>query len=355
MVGHPLFETEESHYYIGFPSSRRRNYNKEITMGDRPVRVVFLDRDTISPQTSLRAMSFPHELKIYDRSTKDQVAERIIDADIVVTNKVPVRQDAIDQAKDLKMVAVAATGTDNVDLSVCAARGIVVSNIRGYATHTVPEHTFALIFALRRSVVAYRESVKAGRWHEAQQFCYFDYPIKDLAGSTLGIIGEGALGQAVATLGRALGMRVLFAARKGGARQGSLYTPFEELLAQSDIITLHCPLNEQTRDLIGAAEFALMKRQPLLINTARGGLVNEAALVEAMHSGQIGGAGFDVTVPEPPDNDHPLVKLLELPNFILTPHVAWASQEAMQGLADQLVDNIEAFHCGSPRNVVLPR
>lgn len=321
-------------------------------MADAALNVVFLDRDTISEQTTLRRLSFDHTLTVYNRTSADQVAERIVDADIVITNKVPVREAALAGATRLKMIAVAATGTDNVDLKTCAQRGIVVSNIRGYAVHTVPEHVFALIFALRRSIVAYHTSVKAGRWQQAQQFCYFDYPIKDLAGSTLGIIGEGALGQSVAAIGKALGMRVLFAARKGGIRQGSLYTPFNDLLAQSDVITLHCPLNDSTRNLIDTPEFSLMQRKPLLINTARGGLVNEQALETALRSGQLGGAGFDVTIPEPPPADSPLMKLLDLPNFILTPHVAWASQEAVQSLADQLIDNIEAFHCGKPRNVV---
>lgn len=321
-------------------------------MSDRPLQVVFLDRETISPQTQLRTLSFSHELRLYGRTGPDEVASRIADADILITNKVPVRQEALQHAPRLKMVAIAATGTDNVDLIECERRNIIVSNIRGYAVRSVPEHTFALIFALRRSLVAYRESVKAGRWHDAQQFCYFDHPIKDLAGSTLGVIGHGVLGQAVANIGRALGMRVLFAGRKGNENPGQPYTAFEQFLAESDIITLHCPLNEQTRQLIGAPEFMQMTRRPLLINTARGGLVDETALVHAMREGKIGGAGFDVTVPEPPDNSHPLVRLLELPNFILTPHVAWASDEAVQGLADQLIDNIEAFHQGSPRNVV---
>ena len=321
-------------------------------MADRPVQVVFLDRETISPQTILRPLSFEHKLTVYGRTSSEQVAERIANADIVISNKVPLRRAALDQAPGLKMIAVAATGTDIVDFPACQERGIVVSNIRGYAVNTVPEHTFALIFALRRSIVAYRDSVKAGRWHDAQQFCYFDYPIKDLAGSTLGIIGDGVLGQAVAKIGRALGMRVLFAARKGAGKSGALYTPFEQVLAESDVITLHCPLNAQNRGMIGDPEFALMVRKPLLINTARGGLVNEPALVKAMRTGLISGAGFDVTAPEPPDNQHPLVKLLDMPNFILTPHVAWASDEAVQGLSDQLMDNIEAFYKGSPRNVV---
>ncbi|MNR12791.1 Glycerate dehydrogenase [compost metagenome] len=218
----------------------------------------------------------------------------------------------------------------------------------------MPEHTFALMFALRRSICAYRDSVKAGRWQQSGQFCYFDYPVRDLAGSTLGIIGDGALGTAVATIARALGMQVLMSAHKGRAGMGRLYTPFEEVLARADIITLHCPLKPQTRHMIGAAEFAQMARKPLLINTARGGLVDEAALAHALRSGQIAGAGFDVVTAEPPPADHPFMALLDLPNFILTPHVAWASQQAIQGLADQLIDNVEAFVRGKPANVVRP-
>lgn len=321
-------------------------------MASRPLQIVFLDRETISPRTVLRTPPFAHELTVHDRTSRDQVGARIAAADIVITNKVPIDRVALNGAPRLKMVAVAATGTDIVDLAACAAHGVVVSNIRGYAVNTVPEHTFALIFALRRSIVAYRESVKAGRWHDSQQFCYFDYPIRDLTGSKLGIIGDGVLGQAVARIGRALGMNVSFAARKGHPRSGALYTPFEDILSQSDVITLHCPLNAQTRNMIDAAEFAQMARKPLLINTARGGLVNEQALAQALRSGQIGGAGFDVTAPEPPDNQSVLVQLLDLPNFILTPHVAWASEEAVQGLADQLMDNIQAFYDGAPRNVV---
>lgn len=320
-----------------------------------PARVVFLDRDTLSPETRLRPLSFPHELVVYDRTSPEEVGDRIADAEIVITNKAPVRGAALDGAKRLKLVAVAATGTDIVDVAACARRGVTVSNIRHYAVHTVPEHTFALILALRRSILAYRDSVARGRWQEARQFCYFDHPIRDLAGSTLGVIGDGALGKAVAKLGEAFGMRVLFSAYKGTMGMGPLYTPFEEVLRTSDVITLHSPLLPSTRNMIGAPEFALMERRPLLVNTARGGLVDEEALAEALRSGQIAGAGFDVATVEPPPPDHPLMRLLELPNFILTPHVAWASREAIQSLADQLVDNIEAFWNGSPRNVVEPQ
>ncbi len=319
------------------------------------MKIAFLDRSTLSPETTLRQPSFEHELVCHDNTQPDQVAERIADADIVVTNKVKLSFEALQHASKLKLVAVAATGTDNIDLNACAQRGITVSNIRNYAGNTVPEHTFALMFALRRSICAYRESVKAGRWQESGQFCYFDHPIQDLAGSTLGIIGDGALGNAVATIGRALGMKVLFSAFKGRSHMGNLYTPFDEVLARSDIITLHCPLTAQTRHMIGAAEFAAMHRKPLLINTARGGLVDEEALAQALRSGQISGAGFDVVSAEPPPAQHPFMALVDMPNFILTPHVAWASRQAMQGLADQLIANIEAFVAGAPVNIVRPK
>jgi len=317
--------------------------------------IVFLDRDTISPDTTLRAPSFAHTWVQHNRTRADEAAARIADADIVIVNKVKLTADVLAQAPKLKLIAVAATGTDNIDLSACQQRGIVVSNVRNYAKHTVPEHTFALIFALRRSICAYRDAVKAGRWQEAAQFCFFDYPIRDLAGSTLGVIGDGVLGQAVASIGRALDMRVLFAAHKGRSGQGSMYTPFDDVLRQSDILTLHCPLNANTRHMIGAAEFAQMTRKPLLINTGRGGLVDEAAVGLALQAGHISGAAFDVTSVEPPPADHPFMALLNRPDFILTPHVAWASAEAIQALADQLIDNVEAFVRGAPVNQVLPK
>ena len=319
------------------------------------MKIVFLDRDTISPNTTLGAPSFAHEWVQHNRTSADQAAARIADADIVIVNKVKLPAEVLAQAPKLKLIAVAATGTDNIDLQACQQRGIVVSNVRNYAKHTVPEHTFALIFALRRSICAYRDAVKAGRWQEAAQFCFFDYPIRDLAGSTLGVIGDGVLGQSVAAIGRALGMRVLFSAHKGRTGQGSLYTPFEEVLKQADILTLHCPLNANTRNMIGAAEFGQMARKPLLINTGRGGLVDEAAVGQALQSGYISGAAFDVTSVEPPPADHPFMSLLNRPDFILTPHVAWASAEAIQALADQLIDNVEAFVRGAPVNQVLPK
>ena len=319
------------------------------------MKIVFLDRDTISPQTTLRQPTFQHEWVEYPRTRPEEVVSRIANADVVIVNKVKLNAEIIAQAPRLRLVAVAATGTDNVDLAACQQRGIVVSNVRNYAKHTVPEHTFALIFALRRSVCAYRDAVRAGRWQESGQFCFFDYPIRDLAGSTLGVIGDGVLGQAVATIGRALGMRVLMSAHKGRTGQGRLYTPFEETLRQADILTLHCPLNEHTRHMISSPEFAQMVRRPLLINTGRGGLVDESAVGPALEAGHISGAAFDVTSVEPPPADHPFMALLNRPDFILTPHVAWASDEAVQALADQVIDNIEAYAAGQPANTVLPK
>jgi glycerate dehydrogenase len=329
--------------------------NEDQLIGTRqPARVVFLDRDTLSPETRLRDPAFPHRMQVFAKTAPAEVAERIRDADIVITNKAPLKREAIADAQNLRLVAVAATGTDVVDLDACKQRSVTVVNIRNYAVNTVPEHTFALIFALRRSIVAYRDAVIRGRWQQAGQFCFFDYPIRDLTGCTLGIIGDGALGRSVADLGRAFGMRVLFAEYKGSSGMGPLYTPFDEVLRTSDIITLHCPLMPSTRNMVSRREFALMERRPLLINTARGGLVDEEALVAALDKGQIGGAGFDVVSQEPPSPDHPLMKIAGRPNFILTPHVAWASQEAIQSLADQLIDNIEAFWSGEPKNRITP-
>jgi glycerate dehydrogenase len=317
-----------------------------------PAEIVFLDGESLSAETRLRAPAFPHRLTVHERSSAAEVAERIRDAEIVITNKVPVRADAIAAATRLRMIAVCATGTDMVDVKAARERGIIVSNVRDYATTTVPEHVFALIFALRRSLLAYRDSVRAGRWQTASQFCFLDHPIGDLAGSTIGIVGRGSLGRAVADIARAFRMEVLFAGRKGDPAPPEPHVPFDEMLRRSDIVTLHCPLTPETRNLIGAAEFAAMARQPILINASRGGLVDENALGDALRSGRIAGAGFDVATSEPPPADHPLMELVGMPNFILTPHVAWASRAGQQALADQLVDNIDAFRRGTPRNVV---
>lgn len=315
-------------------------------------KIVFLDRATIAPQIRLRRPSFAHELVEHARTAPDQVVQRLAGASVAIVNKVKLTADILARLPDLKLVAVAATGTDCVDKDYCGRHGIAVSNIRGYAVSTVPEHTFALILALRRSIVGFRQDVLAGEWQKAGQFCFFNHPIRDLRGARLGIIGEGVLGQRVAEIARAFGMIPLFAAHKGKSGLGPLYTPWDEVLETSDALTLHSPLTPETRGMIGLPEFRRMARRPLIVNTARGGLVVEADLVTALDEGLISGVGFDVTEAEPPAADNPLMQIAGRPNVILTPHVAWASDEAQQTLADQLIDNIENFVAGRPSNLV---
>lgn len=315
-------------------------------------RIVFLDRGTIGPSVELTRPSFEHDWVEYDQTAPEQVIQRLSGAEIAVTNKVPIRRAALEALPDLRMIAIAATGYDVIDVAACKERGVTVSNIRGYAVNTVPEHTFALILALRRSIVGYRQDVMNGEWQKSGQFCFFTHPIRDLSGSTLGIMGEGAIGQSVAKIGQAFGMRTLFAAHKGVTGLGPLYTPFEQVLEESDVISLHCPLMPATRGMIGMDEFRHMKKKPLLINTARGGLVVEKDLVQALDEGLIAGFGFDVLTSEPPMPDHPFNAVLGRPNVIVTPHVAWASEEAMQTLWAQLIGHIENFRAGRPSNVV---
>jgi len=315
-------------------------------------RIVYLERESVI--ADVRRPAFAHEWTEYPKTAPDELVEHLRGATIAIVNKVPLPAAAVDALPELKMIAVAATGTNIVDLEACRRRGIVVSNIRGYAEHTVPEHVFSLLLALSRNLFAWRETVQAGRWQQSDQFCLFDHPIRDLHGATLGVIGSGSLGNGVIRLAEAFGMRVLRAEHRAAAVVRPGYTAFAEVLAAADAISLHCPLNDETRGLIGEAELRAMKPTAMLINTARGGIVDEAALIRALREGWIAGAGFDVITAEPPPAGHPMVDpaLLALPNFLLTPHVAWASRPAMQALADQLIDNIEAFVAGNPRNVV---
>ena len=312
--------------------------------------IVFLDRSTL--QARVRRPSFAHTWREYPVTDVGQLEERLREADIAITNKVPLRADTLRHLPALRMIAVAATGYDVIDIAYCKQHGIVVANIRNYAVHTVPEHAFALITALRRNLLAYRQDVERGRWQQVDQFCFFDHPIRDLYGATLGIVGEGVLGQATANIARGFGMKVLFADHAPPKADGVVFTPFAEVLAESDVVSLHVPLTAATRNLFGIEQFRKMKRTAILINTARGGLVDERALVQALTEGLIAGAGFDVLSKEPPKEGNPLLELRS-PNFILTPHVAWASDGAMQFLADQLVDNIEAFVQGKPQNLVV--
>ena len=312
-------------------------------------RVVFLDRASL--KAAVRKPAGADAYVEYDKTSLEEIVPRLKEVDVAIVNKVPMRAPTLEQLPDLKMIAVAATGYDMVDVAYCKAHGIAVANIRNYAVHTVPEHAFMLILALRRSLLAYREDVQNGVWNKSEQFCFFTHPIGDLHGSTLGIIGEGAIGQGTAAIGRAFGMKVLFADHPPPKMAGVTFSPHDEVIAQSDVISLHCPLMPSTRNLIDLAAFRKMKRTAILINTARGGLVDESALIQALDEGLIAGAGFDVLTVEPPRNGHPLLDVRR-PNFIITPHIAWASDGAMQFLADQLIDNIDAWAAGKPQHLV---
>lgn len=313
-------------------------------------RIVFLDRDSI--QARVRAPAFAHAWRDHAVTEPAQVVERLHEASIAITNKVRLDSGTLSQLPALRLVAVCATGTDNVDLDYCRAHDIAVANIRNYAVHAVPEHVFMMALALRRNLIAYRADLRAGLWQHAEQFCLFTQPVHDLHGSMLGVVGHGALGQAVARLGAAFGMRVLIAERKGASTVRPGHTAFDTVLRESDVLTLHAPLTPATRHLIGEAELGQMKRGALLINAGRGGLVDEQALAHALRTGIIAGAGIDVLSSEPPRQGNPLLDL-DLPNLIVTPHVAWASREAMQIMADQLIDNIEAFMAGRRQNRVV--
>ena len=316
------------------------------------MRGVFLDSATVDRHDlDLSALkSSLSDWSIRSATPVNKVEEAIQNADIVISNKVPLNRETIQQADSLKLICVAATGTNNVDLAAAAEQKITVCNARGYATTSVIEHVFTLILALTRHLHEYRAAVNKGKWQTAESFCLLDYPIRELSGQTLGIIGYGELGSAVAAMGRSFGMNILVRQRPGGATQAGR-VPLEQLLSQSDIISLHCPLTDTTRNLIDHPEFALMGKNTLLINTARGGIVNEIALRQALQSGHIAGAAIDVLSEEPPRQGNPLLDEA-VPNLIVTPHIAWASITARQSLVNELTENIHAFLKGKPRNVV---
>ena len=319
-------------------------------------KIIFLDRDTIAPHINIRCPAFMHDWTEYDRTKAEEVTERLKEATIAITNKSPIRKDTLEKCRNLKMIAIAATGSDNVDVKACNKRDIIVSNIRGYAVNTVPEHTFALILSLKRAIIGYRQDVAIGEWLKASQFCFFNHRINDLRGSILGIVGEGSLGSSVATIGmNGFGMKPIFLDHdfvKDEDRKDKAFVPFKELLSIADIISVHCPLNPLTENLFNLKAFHCMKNSAIVINTARGAVINEADLCKAINEEMIAGAAIDVLATEPPANDHPYLQLLSRPNFILTPHIAWASTEAMQTLSNQLIDNIENFVYGKPSNLV---
>ncbi len=312
------------------------------------MKIVTLDGDTL-PQPPAR----PTWCSAWDYRSSTSVAEivpALQGAQIAITNKVPLRAETLRQLPDLRYICVAATGYDCIDLAACRERGIVVSNVPGYSTRSVAEGVIAALFALRRHLLDYANSTRSA-WPNSSHFCVHRQPIQDIFGATLGIVGKGDIGRAVGEMAHALGMKVLYAERRGAASPREGYLPFEQVLAQSDVLTLHCPLTPQTQQLIDLPALAQMKPAALLINTARGGLINESELAQALRQGVIAGAALDVLTQEPPAADHPLLQA-DVPNLLLTPHIAWASQQGVSNLLRGIEDNLAGFSQGQPLHVV---
>ena len=307
--------------------------------------IVFLDSTGIPASHRIPCFSFPHQLTEYAHTAAEQVLERAKDADIIITSKVILNHEILSQLPKLKLIAVTATGTNNIDLVAAKALGITVKNVTGYSSVTVPEHVIGMIYALKHRLIDYhRDQLLTERWATCGQFCYVDYPISDVQGSTLGIVGRGCIGNEVARLAQAVGMRVLFAEHQHATTIREGYTAFDEVLKQADVISLHCPLTPQTEQLINAKTLALMKPNACLINTGRGGLINEADLLQALQSGKLAGAALDVLVKEPPASDDVLwLAAKTQPNLLITPHVAWASDSALTTLVNKVAQNIEEF------------
>lgn len=313
---------------------------------------VFLDRGSVGNDLDFSSLEGTLEhWSCFDQTSAGEIAGRIRNCEVVVSNKVPLDAPLLEQATALKLICVAATGTNNVDLDTARKRGIPVCNVTAYATPSVVEHVFALILGLTRRLHETRQLIDDGAWQRSDQFCLLDLPMRELAGATLGIVGYGELGRRVAEVAKAFGMEVLIAQRPGTTEALAGRLALEELLPRVDILSLHCPLTPDTAGLIGPAELAAMKPESLLINTARGGLVDEPALHQALIMGTIAGAGIDVLASEPPAGGNILLDR-PLPNLIVTPHVAWASRAARQRLLDQVADNIRAWQAGDPRNRV---
>ena len=311
--------------------------------------IVVLDRDTLVNRPF--DFDFPHTLSSYGTTEVHETLKRIRGADIVITNKVVISAQAFAENPQLKLVAVTATGVNNVDVEAAKQNGTAVCNIRAYGNESVAEHAFMMMITLMRNLPAYQRDVAAGLWENSPFFCHLGAPMRDLNGKTLAIFGRGNIGKTLATYAQAFKMNVVFAEHKNAQSIRDGYVSFDEAIRSADVVSLNCPLTPQTANMIGEAELQQMKSGAILINCGRGGLVDEAALVAALKYGQIGGAGFDVLTQEPPRDGNPLLKA-RLPNLIVTPHIAWASQEAANRLFDILLDNINRFVAGNPQNLV---
>ena len=313
-------------------------------------RIVFLDRGTISADVVLPRPTFAHEWRSYDRTHASEVIERLLGAQVAITNKVPVRAEHMRDLPELELIAVIATGTNIIDVESAARHGIAVCNVPGYAQTSVAEHTMALILSLRRNLFEYREQVMAGAWQASRQFCFHNHPILELEGSILGLIGTGAIAQNVAARARAFGMRVMFHSPSGREDCGSV--SLEVLLREADVVSCHTPLTARTYGLIGRDEFGLMKPSAIIINTARGEIIDLDALLEGIEQGRIAGAGIDVAPIEPPPIDSVLMRMSRLHNVIVTPHIGFAGMETQRRLCQMTIENIEAWVRGQPVNLV---
>lgn len=318
------------------------------------MRAVFLDYQSMKPDEldfdGLANAST--EFMTYDTTSAELISERIQGFDVVILNKIRLNREHFERAPELKLILVSATGTDNVDKEAAIEHGVVVCNVTAYGTSSVSQHTLMLMLMVATQAERYRDDVKRGIWSKSPMFCLMDYPIIDLAGRTLGLIGYGELGRAVGKLAEAFGMRILVMGRKGvDYTDGTKRVNFDTLLSDSDFVSLHGLLNEKTEKMMNKEAFARMKEGAFLINTARGGLVDEGALIEALESGHLGGAGLDVLTTEPPPEDSQLLACRHL-NLVVTPHSAWASRESRQRIVDIMQANLEAFRQGNPTNRV---
>ena len=321
-------------------------------MSAHPLKTVFLDYDTVSNgDLDLGALREAAGDLILHDSSETQIAERISDADIVLLNKLELTRELLSGAPRLKLVALAATGTNNVDLVAARECGIAVCNVRAYCTASVVQHVWGLILSLTQHVYEFSRLSKDGSWTKDEAGAVLSHPIRELQGRIFGVVGWGELGRGAARIAEAFGMHVSIANRPGGAPQSGR-VPLHELLATADILSLHCPLNDSTRGMIGARELALMKPDALLINTARGALIDGPALAAALKAGRLGGAGIDVLAQEPPAYGEPLLDG-HIPNLLVTPHIAWAAREARQRCIDEMAANIRDFRSGGRRGRVV--
>ena len=308
------------------------------------LKIVHLDSNSLPKHILIPRPNIEHDWVAYDATDPQQTLERLQGADVAVTNKVVITKELMQQLPQLKLIAVTATGTNNVDLVAAEELGITVKNVAGYSSVCVPEHVLGMIFALKHSLIGWYRDQLSDRWVENKQFCYFDYPLTDVRNSVLGIFGKGNLGTEVGRLATAVGMKVLYAEHQGATTCRDGYTPFNDVLAQADFISLHCPLTPTTQNLINKQTLAQTKKGAFLINTGRGPLVDENALVEALKSGQLGGAAIDVMIKEPPEKGNVVMEAAKvMPNLLVTPHIAWAADSAVEILVGKVRDNIEQF------------